>query len=274
MPENFMGYAEFSSKFEMDERTRKRVLEKSILVADLDGTLTPSKSKLEKSVSEALSGFLKGHKLAVISGGSYKQFEKQLLSELAVPLERLANLYLFPTNATVFYTFNHGECQKAYEEPLTNTEKSLILNALEKALKKSGYEKPAKIYGEIIEDRGTQITFSGLGQGAPLEIKREWDPDQEKRMLIRENLQSLIPDFEISLGGMSSIDITKKGIDKAYGVKKISEFLDCGIEQMLFIGDALFEGGNDYPVRKTGIDCIQVNSPAETLEILHALSKP
>jgi len=42
-------------------------------------------------------------------------------------------------------------------------------------------EKNYKICGELIEDRGSQITYSGLGQFAPLAEKVKWDPDFSKR---------------------------------------------------------------------------------------------
>ena len=73
------------------------------------------------------------------------------------------------------------------------------------------------------------------------------------------------------MGGTTSIDITKTGIDKAYGINKLKEILNINISEMLFIGDALFEGGNDFPARKTGIDCIQVRDPEETKRIIETV---
>jgi hypothetical protein len=40
---------------------------------------------------------------------------------------------------------------------------------------------------------------------------------------------------------------------------------------MIFIGDALFEGGNDHPARKTGVVCIQVKDPEETKRVIEAI---
>ncbi len=94
----------------------------------------------------------------------------------------------------------------------------------------------------MIEDRGSQITFSALGQEAPLDEKKKWDPDFKKREKIKEILKPLIPDFSIQLGGSTSIDVTRPGIDKAYGVKKLQETLGIAIEDMIFVGDAVFPG--------------------------------
>jgi phosphomannomutase len=79
-----------------------------------------------------------------------------------------------------------------------------------------------------------------------------------------------LPDFSVTLGGSTSVDITKPGIDKAYGVRKLRDVLQVTIAQMLFVGDALFPGGNDYPARSTGADCIQVRDPNETKRVIEA----
>jgi len=137
---------------------------------------------------------------------------------------------------------------------------------LDKAIEESGF-KVAQTWGEQVEDRGSQITFSALGQQAPLEPKKSWDPDFEKRKKIKTILDKMIPEFSVNLGGATSIDITKHGIDKAYGMYKLRDILSISIDEMLYIGDALFEGGNDYPARTTGANCIQVRDPQETKRV-------
>ena len=92
-----------------------------------------------------------------------------------------------------------------------------------------------------------------------------------KRKKIVEPLKKTLKDFSIGMGGTTSIDITKPGIDKAYGIGKLKDILKIGIPEMLFIGDALFEGGNDYPARRTGAKCIQVRDPEETKRIIETI---
>ncbi len=72
--------------------------------------------------------------------------------------------------------------------------------------------------GQTIKDRGSQITFSALGQQAPLEEKKKWDPHFTKRKKIKSILDTSIPKFSVRMGGATSVDITRPGIDKAYGV--------------------------------------------------------
>lgn len=125
--------------------------------------------------------------------------------------------------------------------------------------------------GEIIEDRGSQITLSALGQEAPLEAKASWDPDFTKRKKIKAILDTVIPEFSVRLGGTTSIDVTNLGIDKGYGIRKLRDILGISLSEMLFVGDALFVGGNDYPAKEAGVASIQVRDPDETKRVIETL---
>ena len=138
------------------------------------------------------------------------------------------------------------------------------------AVTEAGFQA-AKVWGEVIEDRGSQITFSALGQQAPLEEKDKWDPDFTKRKKIKAILDTLIPEFSVRLGGATSIDVTKPGIDKAYGIGKLRDILGISVKEMIFIGDALFPGGNDYPAEEAGVVSIAVRGPHETKRVTEAV---
>ena len=241
---------------------------KKLIVFDLDGTLAPSKSALGADMSALLHDLLAIVKVAVISGGDWPQFEKQLLSNLPQD-ERLVNLSVLPTCGTKFFQYS-SEWKELYSEDLTAKEKELITSCLQKAFGESGF-KVEREWGEEIEDRGSQITFSALGQQAPLEEKDKWDPDYTKRKKIKAILDTLIPEFSVRMGGATSIDITKPGIDKAYGIRKLRDLLGISIKEMIFIGDALFVGGNDYPAEEAGVVSIPVRGPHETKRVTEAI---
>ncbi|VVB73909.1 Eukaryotic phosphomannomutase [uncultured archaeon] len=243
---------------------------KELIIFDLDGTLAESKMPMDREMSDLLRKLLRRKKVAVISGGAYAQFEKQFLESLDCPPDLLKNLYLFPTCATSFYRHEDG-WKNVYEERLSPEERDRILAAFDEALKETGFVPLDRPFGEVIENRGTQITFSALGQNAPIELKRGWDPDFSRRKRIKSALEKRVPEFEIRMGGSTSIDVTRKGIDKAYAISKIEEQTGISRAGMLFIGDALFEGGNDYPVKATGVECIQVSGPAKTKEVIRSL---
>jgi phosphomannomutase len=241
---------------------------KKLVVFDLDGTLAESKSSIDAEMSALFSKLLGTVEVAVISGGKWSQFQKQMLSHVGND-QRLNNLSLLPTCGTQFYKYDKS-WQKIYSEDLTSEQKEKIISSLKKSIGQSGL-KAEKVWGEVIEDRGSQITFSALGQQAPLEEKRKWDPDFTKRKKMKSILDALIPEFSVRLGGSTSIDVTKPGIDKAYGIRKLRDILGIAIEEMIFIGDALFPGGNDYPAKEAGVVSIQVRDPNETKRVIEAI---
>ena len=238
-----------------------------VIICDLDGTLAKSKSVLGKDMADIIIRILEKNRFVVVSGGSYLQFQKQFLSQLILNNDSLKNLYLFPTNGSSCYVYNNGQFEQKYNEAMMVEQRKEIINSLEKAIVESGIDV-SNPYGELIEDRGGQITFSGRGQEAPIEEKEKWDPNQLKRKTIVAILNKYIPQYEIRIGGATSIDITLKGINKAYSIGKIKEILNVNIENMVFLGDALYEGGNDYSVIETGVKCIKVSGPDETRSIL------
>lgn len=253
---------------ELRKLTRDGCVIKKLFVFDLDGTLAESKSSLGSEVAGLLHDLLDVMKVAVISGGAWPQFQSQLLANLPVD-PRLENLLLLPTCGTQFYQYD-GQWTKIYSEDLSDDERTMIIAALDTSLKESGIEVP-HVWGEAIEDRGSQITLSVLGQEAPLSAKQDWDSDFAKRKKITTILEPLLPAFAIHMGGTTSIDVTKPGIDKAYGIEKLRDRLDISLAEMLFAGDAIFVGGNDYPVQEVGVDSILVQGPNETARIIQTV---
>jgi HAD superfamily hydrolase (TIGR01484 family) len=241
---------------------------KKLIVFDLDGTLAESKSAVDPAMSGLLHDLLSIVKVAIISGGDWPQFEKQVVSKLPHD-ERLTQLSLLPTCGTKFYQYS-GDWKKRYDEDLTHDEREEIFSSLRRALAEAGY-KVDRVWGEVIEDRGSQITFSALGQQAPLEEKNKWDLDYDKRKKIKTILDTYIPEFSVRIGGSTSIDITKPGIDKGYGIGKLRDLLHISLKEMIYIGDALFPGGNDYPAEKAGVDSIPVMSPEETKRVIQTI---
>jgi len=241
---------------------------KSLIVFDLDGTLAQSKAAIDSEMATLLTGLLGVAKVAIISGGDLPQFQTQVLAHLPQD-DRLKGLSILPTCGTRFYQYA-GAWQKLYAEDLSATQKQKIIAALNTAVDASGF-RATKTWGDAIEDRESQITYSALGQQAPLDEKKTWDPDFAKRTKIKAILDPLLPDFAVQLGGATSIDVTLPGIDKAYGIGKLRDTLHIPIAEMIYVGDALFPGGNDYPARRTGAVCIQVANPDETKRVIEAV---
>ncbi len=241
------------------------------LIFDLDGTLTESKAALAPEMGAMLARLLARMPVAIMSGGSYAQFQKQLLSGMPENAN-LKNLYLFPTSAAQCYVWKDDSWQFLYNNPFTAEEKSKVLEALAQSLRETGLDKPPpQLWGEQTEDRAAQITWSALGQQAPTIEKQKWDSDRKKRAPLQAALLTRLPDFSVRVNAMSSIDITRKGMTKAYGVRKLSEIISIPISDMLYVGDALFPGGNDEIVKETGIATEQVSGPAETMKVIEKI---
>jgi phosphomannomutase len=241
---------------------------KKLIVFDLDGTLAESKSSIDAEMAKLLDSLLSVVQIAVISGGAWPQFEKQLLAPLSHG-ECMKNLSLLPTCGTKFYRYE-SSWEQLYSEDFTVAEKAKITASLQ-AMIASADCKPEKVWGDVIEDRGSQITYSALGQQAPLAEKQKWDPQFGRRRKLAAVLQTLIPEFSVRLGGATSIDVTRQGIDKAYGIRKLRDILRIAIDEMIFIGDAIFPGGNDYPAKEAGALSIEVRDPHETKRVIETL---
>ncbi len=241
---------------------------KKLIVFDLDGTLAESKSSIDEEMAGLLNTLMGIMKVAIISGGDWLQFQKQVI-DLLPKDTNFKNLSILPTTGAKFYEYQKRWI-KLYSENLSEEERAKILSSVKKAIDKTEIVIP-KIWGEQIEDRESQITFSALGQEAPLEEKSKWDPNFGKRKKIKAVLDTLIPKFSVRLGGTTSIDITKPHIDKAYGIEKLSKVLSINPKEMIYVGDAIFPSGNDYPVTKTQATCIHIKTPTETKRVIDTI---
>ena len=242
---------------------------KKIIAFDLDGTLAVSKSPITSEMGELIKRLAKQKIVVVISGGSFKQFETQFLppfhnDDSMMPL--IQNLILLPTSGSQRYEYDKEkkEWQLTDKEPLNEEVKNKVKKLLQEIIDSGLYDIPKNPKGNIIEDRDTQISFSALGQKAPIEEKELWDPDQKKRQKIKSEIEPKIPEATIMIGGTTTLDILQKGFNKAVGLERLLDKLHFHKSDMVFLGDAVFLGGNDYSVFQAGIETIAVKGPEET----------
>ena len=219
-----------------------------------------------------LRGLLSPYEVCVISGGAFEQFRLQLIERLDASPEQLSRLHIMPTSGTKYLRFDpHSrEWVLQYSEDLAPETRARIVEVLTTGAKTLGYWEP-KPWGPIIEDRGAQITFSALGQAAPAAKTYAWDPDGTKKRSLRDFAAQRLPDLEVHVGGTTSVDVTNTGIDKAYGIRKLMTAVGLTRDEILFFGDQLDEGGNDYPVKSVGIDTIAVRGWEETALAIQAI---
>lgn len=253
---------------------------KDLIVFDVDGTLAPTKSEMDSEMTGLFKALLASKKVAVISGAKHEVMKMQLANSLKADKSLLSNLFLFPTTATTF--FRHKKVwTKVYSLTLTQAQVNKIKKTFHRVFKEIGYEHPKKIYGELIENRGSQVSFSIFGQDIVkvlgkkgIRMKEEWKAKHTPtKMKIAALVSKYLPEFAVHAAGFTTIDVTKKGIDKGFGLHQIEKHLHVPIKKMLFIGDAIFPGGNDYAVVKTGVDYVQVKNPEDTKRVIKEILK-
>lgn len=247
-------------------------MNRRVIAFDLDGTLAVTKSAISEVMADAIGRLLSLYEVCVISGGKFDQFKLQLIDRLDVTGGQLSKLHIMPTSGTSYLRFDpqSSEWVVQYSENLSGVQRSQIIAVLTTGAEQLGLWESSPD-GDIIEDRGSQITFSALGQHASPDRKQAWDPDGSKKSALRDYAAARLPDLEVHVGGTTSVDVTAAGIDKAYGMGKLMDALGLAREDILFFGDKLEEGGNDHPVKAMGIDTIAVRSWEETAIAIQAI---
>lgn len=247
---------------------------KKVISFDLDDTLAITKSAISPRMAAQLARLLETYDVCVITGGTFEQIRKQVINRLEVAPELLSKFHAMPTCGTRYYRFDAAtnEWAMQYANDLSDEQKTQIMTALEETAKEMGIwcDNPA---GEIIEDRHSQITMSALGQQATPEDKYAWaEQYKDIRPVYRDKVAAKLPGLEVRIGGTTSTDITLPGIDKAYGIGKLMELNGWTKDEVLFFGDKLEEGGNDYPVKAMGIDSIAVDGWEDTAYALEGIN--
>lgn len=248
-----------------------------LVAFDLDDTLAPSKSPMPAPMAAALRALLDVVPVCVISGGQISQFQNQVLAHLGASEPQLARLHLMPTCGTRYYTYDSsqpaqgGDAWKlVYANDLTPEQIRTGFEIVEAQARRLGLWEE-RTWGEILEDRGSQITFSALGQDAPLEAKRAWDPTGQKKAALRDAVAPDVPELDVRGGGSTSVDVTTRGIDKAYGMGKLVEETGIAASEMLFVGDRLDPEGNDYPVKAAGYATRAVSGWEECVSVIEEI---
>jgi HAD superfamily hydrolase (TIGR01484 family) len=245
---------------------------RQVLAFDLDDTLAITKSPISTSMAALLGQVLTLFEVCVISGGAFHQFETQLIEPLHLDRCQRSRLHLMPTSGTRYYRYDEAVTgwARQYAQDLSEAEKTKVIAVLQCAATELGLWE-ANPVGPIVEDRGSQITFSALGQLAPPAAKYLWDPDGTKKAALQRLAASMLPDLEVRAGGTTSIDVTRRGIDKGYGMRQLMALMAIKPADIVYFGDQLEPGGNDYAVKAMGIDTIAVRDSLDTEVALNAI---
>lgn len=255
---------------------------KKVLAFDIDQTLNIAKTPITDETAGILAECLNYFEICPISGQKFDQFLIQIVNRLIevakVTPAQLMHLHLFVAQGTQYYRYNplannndgtsydEKNWEEVYSFPLTKNEVQIISQAIEAAAKELGFWESDKLQvgDQIIENRLSQVTFSALGQKAGTKEKYAWDPDCKKRQKIAKRAKELAPDFTFEIGGTTSINAVKPGMNKAFGMTHMMDELKVSRDEILYFGDMTQPGGNDYPVVEMGIETITVRNHEDT----------
>jgi phosphomannomutase len=241
------------------------ISQKKILVADVDDTVAQSTMPLESEMAQLITRLInKGYWVVFISGSTVEELFRQISCKV------FPEHHLLGTSGTRYVKVVNGIKEECYNYLFSDSESEFLEKICFELVEKYKVE-PMTDRKDQIQDRGSQFTFSALGRHAPSEIKKNFDPQGKIRESWAEFLRGRLGvEWNVAVGGTTSIDITRKGQDKAWGLKEFAKYRNLKLEDMFFLGDKLMPGGNDYPLAEI-VYSFQVSGPQETLEILKKL---
>lgn len=214
------------------------------IIFDLDDTITLSRQKISKEMKKALKSFK--YPYAIISGADRSQMKYQLDGLKCLTMAQSGN-----------------DMSPLWRNELSPKEKEEILKHIKST--------KIKIEHDMLEDRGCQIALSMVGHHAKIELKRAYDPDQKKRKAILKKHPFKSRTLTVRIAGTTCFDYTKKKGTKGKNIERFLKEMGIPKEDCLYVGDALFKGGNDESVIGV-VDTRSVKNPDETLKLIKNLS--
>ena len=231
-----------------------------VLAFDLDGTLAESKQPIPDEIAAEINRLLDKYVVAIVTGGKLEQVQRQVVAKLSNPV----GLEVFSCSGATYDIYGLMGLVNIYEHLIKDADRWEIQSQIETAARELGYWVEVT-HGNAFEFRGSQLTWSACGQLAAVDVKSGYDPTGEKRKAIIDRLN--LPNFDVRLGGMTSIDVSLKGRDKGYAVKVLTNS-GYKLDEIVYFGDQFGPSGNDLPVKKAGVLCYQVNNWGDTLRWL------
>lgn len=220
---------------------------------DLDGTVTRSRSLIEKEMRQVLAQYLNNERtITIVSGAQTLQIQKQI--------DNLPCYYLGQNGNHAF----HGADQKdIWRRLLSPEQKKEILDHV----KSIPRDWPVQNENDLVEDRGCQISYSLIGHHEDVSKKEAFDSDFAKRRNLIQKYPFESKTVDVKIGGTTCFDYFERGKNKGYNVAEFISLMNWDKNQCIYLGDALFPGGNDETVMGV-IETFAVNNPTDTLNFL------
>lgn len=224
------------------------------LFFDMDQTIAPSRQLILPDMHTLLTEL--PHDIIIVSGQEVVKIDWQSDNLIAYTLGQNGNHATDTQNAEL------------WNIALDDAHKQEILGHIAKLTRLLEHELNEE--WRPIEDRGAQITFSPIGNTAPVEIKRSYDPNRTKREWLMAQVPFESADLVVKIGGSTSLDYIHKDRHKGTNVKKLIEYNNWNGDDCVYFGDGLYPGGNDEAVIGV-IDTIPVEDHLDTYKKLQEM---
>lgn len=230
---------------------------KKHLFFDLDDTVTLSRSAIDTDMYELMKRL--PYDLIIISGARSTQIRKQV-GELP--------LYVLGQNGNEAYA---PDGRILWEELLTDAQTAHIHEHIGSIRALTTHEVARE--DDLIEHRGSQISYSLIGHNEHVERKKAFDPDRAIRRHLLDNVPLVSEHIEVKIGGTTCFDYFMKGRHKGFNVARLIDHMGWNKDDAVYYGDALVPGGNDEAVIGV-IDTILVRNHRDTYEHLKKYENP
>lgn len=221
-------------------------------IFDVDGTLTPSRGRIDEKFERFFFDFCTNNDVYFVTGSDKPKTVEQVGIKIYNQCKRV-----YQCNGNDVYEGSTNI--KTTDWQLPDLARTFLISC--------EYESPFALRtGNHIEERPGMVNFSVVGRNANLEERARYvayDTFENERKNIATAFNIMFPDLEAKVGGETGIDISPKGADKSQIVKDFNKK-----DKLYFFGDAMHEGGNDYPLKKVVHHSKHVTGWRQTWEYL------
>lgn len=237
---------------------------------DLDNTLAESNTPPSTEMIDRLIRLTRHIPIAIITARTFDAASQGFLPILT-RAHTDAKLFVMPESGALCFAWDRYQWIEQYGIELPEHERMIIRRAVGASVRTTHALDTVPCTGTQWKEKRGQITFVCTGVDASREVGQLWDTDGSRRRLLYTDIVKQLPLYQVLIGGSTSIDISHAGIDKSYAVRWLAQELHITPHQMYFVGDALYPGGNDSVVIKTGIVTRSTSGPEETEHIIDEL---
>ena len=226
-------------------------------IFDVDGTLTPSRGRIDKEFEEWFLDFCMWHDVYLVTGSDNPKTIEQVGESIGNACKRLYNC----SGSDVY-----EQGKNTYTSDWKLPQETRIW--LEEQLEQSEFVLRTGLH---IEERPGMVNFSMVGRNATIGERKlyvEYEEGFKEREAIAKEFEKRFPKLQAVVGGETGIDIFPRGNDKSQILRDFDPD-----DEIHFFGDRMDPAGNDYPLKKIILDndlgiCYNVKDYEHTWELL------